>query len=201
HPLYPREQSGIWEGFVPGVGPGAAYKYHVVSRYHGHRADKLDPFAFYQEVPPRTAAIVWDLSYEWHDHDWMRQRGHHNALVAPWPIYEVPLGSWRRVPEEGDRFLSYREVGPRLADYVQRMGFTHVEFLPLTEHPFYASWGYQTTGYFAATSRYGTPQDLMALIDYLHQRGIGVILDWVPSHFPGDEHGLRYFDGTHLYEH
>ncbi len=201
HPLRPRASSGIWEGFVPGVGPGAAYKFHVVSRYGGYRVDKTDPFAFRQEGPPRTAAIVCDLAYEWQDQAWMARRRHHNDLVAPISIYEVHFGSWRRVPEEDDRPLTYREMGPPLADHVQRLGFTHVEFLPLTEHPFYGSWGYQTTGYFAATARYGTPQDLMALIDYLHQRGIGVILDWVPSHFPADEHGLGYFDGTHLYEH
>jgi 1,4-alpha-glucan branching enzyme len=173
----------------------------VASRYHGYRVDKTDPFAFRQEGPPRTASVVWDLAYEWGDQAWMAQRRHANDLVAPISIYEVHLGSWMRVPEDGDRPLSYAEVGPRLADHVQDLGFTHVEFLPLTEHPFYGSWGYQTTGYFAPTTRYGTPQELMGLIDYLHQRGIGVILDWVPSHFPTDEHGLGYFDGTHLYEH
>jgi 1,4-alpha-glucan branching enzyme len=201
HPLHPREQSGIWEGFVPGVGPGAAYKYHVASRYHGYRADKIDPFAFYHEAPPRTASIVWALDYAWGDADWMHDRRARNSLAAPFSIYEVHLGSWLRVPEEGDRPLGYLEIAPRLADYVERMGFTHVELLPITEHPFYGSWGYQTTGYFAPTARYGTPQDLMYLIDHLHQRGIGVLLDWVPSHFPGDEHALAYFDGTHLYEH
>jgi 1,4-alpha-glucan branching enzyme len=200
-PLLPRGQSGIWEGFVPGVGSGAAYKYHIASRYNGYRVDKADPLAFFSEAPPRTASVVWDLSYEWGDAQWMERRGRRNDLAAPISIYEVHLGSWMRVPDEGNRPLSYREIAPRLADYVRRMGFTHVEFLPLTEHPFFGSWGYQTTGYFAPTSRYGTPQDLMALIDHLHQEGIGVILDWVPSHFPGDEHGLVYFDGTHLYEH
>jgi 1,4-alpha-glucan branching enzyme len=201
HPLEPQEQSGIWAGFVPGVGPGSRYKYHVVSRYHGYRVDKADPFAFYSEVPPLTASIVWDLDYAWSDQEWMAQRRQRNALTAPISIYEVHLGSWTRVPEEGNRSLSYRELAPRLASYVLEQGFTHVEFLPLTEHPFYASWGYQTTGYFAPTSRYGTPSDLMHLIDHLHQHGIGVILDWVPSHFPTDQHGLGYFDGTHLYEH
>jgi 1,4-alpha-glucan branching enzyme len=199
--LYPQRSSGIWEGFVPKVGTGARYKYHVVSRHDGYRVDKADPFAFRQEEAPRTASIVWDLGYEWHDQDWMAQRGKRNSLTAPISIYEVHLGSWRRVPEEGDRSLSYREIAPLLAEHVQRCGFTHVEFLPLMEHPFYGSWGYQTTGYFAPTSRYGTPQDLMYLIDYLHQQGIGVIFDWVPSHFPSDEHGLALFDGTHLYEH
>ncbi|HEY7426252.1 MAG TPA: 1,4-alpha-glucan branching protein GlgB [Gemmataceae bacterium] len=199
--LQQRGQSGIWSGFLPGIRAGTAYKYHIVSRYHGYQVDKTDPFAFAREVPPRTASIVWDLDYLWRDQAWMAQRRHHNSLMAPLSIYEVHLGSWLRVAEDNNRPLMYREIGPRLADYVQQMGFTHVEFLPLTEHPFYGSWGYQTTGYFAPTSRYGAPQDLMALIDYLHQRGIGVILDWVPSHFPGDEHGLGFFDGTHLYEH
>jgi 1,4-alpha-glucan branching enzyme len=201
NPLLPRESSGIWEGFVPGVGHGAAYKYHMVSRYHGYRADKTDPLAFRQEVPPRTASLVWDLGYEWNDQEWMAGRRNRQALAAPLSIYEVHFGSWMRVPERGNRFLTYREMAPLLAEYVKKLGFTHVEFLPLTEHPFYGSWGYQATGYFAATSRYGTPQDLMWLIDYLHLRGIGVILDWVPSHFPADEHALGYFDGTHLYEH
>jgi 1,4-alpha-glucan branching enzyme len=201
HPLDPQEQSGIWAGFVPGVGKGARYKYHVVSRYHGYRVDKADPFAFYSEVPPLTASVVWDLDYAWGDQEWMAERGRRNALSAPISIYEVHLGSWMRVTEEGNRSLSYREIAPRLALYVLEQGFTHVEFLPLTEHPFYASWGYQTTGYFAPSSRYGTPSDLMYLIDHLHRHGIGVILDWVPSHFPTDMHGLGYFDGTHLYEH
>ncbi len=201
HPLVPREQSGIWEGFVPGVGPGDAYKYHVASRYHGHRIDKIDPFAFFHEVPPRTASIVWSLDYEWGDGEWMKERRARNSLSAPFSIYEVHFGSWMRVPEEGNRSLTYREMASRLGDYVERMGFTHVELMPITEYPFGGSWGYQATGYFAPTARYGTPQDLMYLIDHLHQRGIGVILDWVPSHFPGDEHGLAYFDGTHLFEH
>jgi 1,4-alpha-glucan branching enzyme len=201
HRLWQRGQSGIWSAFFPGIPVGTAYKYHIVSHYNGYQVDKTDPFGFYQEVPPRTASIVWDLDHLWRDQAWMDQRRQHNNLAAPWSIYEVHLGSWMRVPEDGGRSLMYREMGPRLADHVQSMGFTHVEFLPLTEHPFYGSWGYQTTGFFAPTSRYGSPQDLMALIDYLHQRGIGVILDWVPSHFPSDEHGLGFFDGTHLFEH
>jgi 1,4-alpha-glucan branching enzyme len=199
--LQPRGSSGIWEGFVPDAGPGDAYKYHVVSRYDGYKVDKADPFAFHAEVPPLTASIIWNLDYEWHDQQWMSERRGRNALTAPMSIYEVHLGSWRRMPEENNRFMSYREIAPQLAEYVGQMGFTHIEFLPLTEHPFYGSWGYQTTGYFAATSRYGKPQDLMYLIDYLHQRGIAVILDWVPSHFPTDEWALGYFDGTHLFEH
>jgi len=201
HPLRPRASSGIWEGFVPGLSQGSHYKYHVSSRHRGYRADKADPLAFHNEVPPRTASTVWSLDYEWNDRDWMEARARRNALDAPMAIYELHLGSWRRLPEEGNRSLGYREMAPLLADYLHSMGFTHVEFLPLMEHPFYGSWGYQTTGYFAPTSRYGTPQDLMYLIDYLHQHGIGIILDWVPSHFPTDEHGLGFFDGTHLYEH
>jgi len=201
HPLAPRGNSGIWEGFLPGIGVGARYKYHIVSHYNNYRVDKADPYGVFHETPPRTASIVWDLSYEWHDQQWMAQRRQRNALDAPMLIYEVHLGSWMRVPEEGNRWLTYRELAPKLAEHVQRLGFTHVEFLPIMEHPFYGSWGYQITGYFAPTSRYGTPQDFMYLIDYLHQQGIGVILDWVPSHFPTDEHGLIYFDGTHLYEH
>ncbi len=200
--LEPRwDESGIWEGFIPEVGPGALYKYHIRSRLAGYRVDKSDPFAFRSELPPRTASVVWSLDYEWSDLAWQRDRARINALDAPWSIYEVHLGSWRRVPEEGNRPLTYRELAAPLADYVIEMGFTHVELLPVMEHPFYGSWGYQVTGYFAPTARYGTPQDLMYLIEHLHRRGIGVILDWVPSHFPSDEHGLAFFDGTHLYEH
>lgn len=192
--------SGIWEGFVPGLGHGTLYKYHIVSRYD-YRADKGDPYAFFWQVPPKTGSVVWDLSYEWNDNEWMQNRHKHNSLDCPMSIYEIHLGSWRRVPMEGNRYLNYREIAPYLADYLREMGFTHVEFLPVMEHPFYGSWGYQCTGYFAPTSRYGTPQDFMYLIDYLHRNGIGVILDWVPSHFPDDIHGLVYFDGTYLYEH
>jgi len=198
--LRPRATSGLWEGFVAGVRRGASYKYHVVSR-NGYRVDKADPFAFHDEVPPKTASVVWSLDYEWGDGAWMAAQKERNTLTAPLAIYELHLGSWRRAPDDGNRSLGYREIAPLLADYVASAGFTHVELLPLMEHPFFGSWGYQTTGYFAPTSRYGTPQDLMFLIDHLHQRGIGVILDWVPSHFPTDEHGLGFFDGTHLYEH
>src|SRR6266446_8862734 len=201
HPLHLKGESGIWHGFFPGLGKGTVYKYHVASRYNGYQADKADPFALYTETPPKTASLVWDLAYEWGDRRWMAGRRRRNALDAPIAIYEVHLGSWRRVPEEEDRPLSYRELAPYLAEYVQKLGFTHVEFLPLTEHPFYGSWGYEVTGYFAPTSRYGTPQDLMYLIDSLHQHGIGVILDCVPAHFPKDEHALGYFDGAHLFEH
>jgi 1,4-alpha-glucan branching enzyme len=201
HPLKPRGQSGLWEGFVPGVDRGACYKYHIRSRHRGYRVDKADAFGFHFEGPPRTASIVWDLDYAWGDAEWMARRHRHNSLDAPISIYEMHLGSWRRVPEEDNRWLTYREMAPLLAAYLQQTGFTHVEFLPVMEHPFYGSWGYQTTGFFAPTSRYGTPQDFMFLVDYLHQHNIGVILDWVPSHFPADEHGPGFFDGTHLYEH
>lgn len=193
--------SGIWEGFIPGVNKGALYKYHIISKYNNYRVDKGDPYAFYWEVPPRTASIVWDLSYSWCDLEWMKNRYKYNSLNAPFSIYEVHLGSWRRVPEENNRSLTYRELAHYLADYIKEMGFTHIEILPVMEHPFYGSWGYQMLGYFAPTSRYGTPQDFMYLVDYLHQNNIGVILDWVPSHFPSDEYGLAYFDGTYLYEH
>jgi 1,4-alpha-glucan branching enzyme len=202
HPLRVREDgSGVWEGFFTDIGLGALYKYHLVSRRHPYTVEKGDPFAFCTEVPPRTASVVWDLRYQWGDQVWMAQRAKRNRMNAPLSIYEMHLGSWRRVPEEGNRPLTYREMARPLAEYLREMRFTHVEFLPITEHPFYGSWGYQTTGYFAPTRRYGTPQDLMVLIDTLHQNGIGVILDWVPSHFPTDPHGLAYFDGTHLYEH
>jgi len=199
--LVPREQSGIWEGFIPGVAHGALYKYHVHSRVTRTGADKADPFAVFAEQPPRQASVVWDLSYGWGDAEWLSSRQRANSRQAPWSVYEVHLGSWMRVPEEENRWLTYRELAPHLADYAHRLGFTHVEFMPVMEHPFYGSWGYQVTGYFAPTSRYGTPQDFMFLVDHLHQHGIGVILDWVPSHFPSDEFGLQYFDGTHLYEH
>lgn len=201
HPLVPRGVSGIWEGFIPGVGVGTLYKYHVVSRYHGYRIDKADPLGFLHEVPPKTASVVWDLHTQWGDEEWMAGRAARNALDAPISIYEVHLGSWMRVPGEGNRSLSYRELADRLVEHVLAAGFTHVELLPVMEHPFFGSWGYQTTGYFAPSSRYGTPQEFMGLIDRLHQAGIGVILDWVPSHFPTDAHGLAFFDGTHLYEH
>jgi 1,4-alpha-glucan branching enzyme len=202
HPLNVRwDGSGIWEGFVPGVKMGAVYKYYVASRHGNYKVDKGDPFAFFWEEPPETASIVWDLDYGWTDDDWMKERARHNSLGAPTSIYEVHPGSWRRVPEEDDRPLTYRELAEQLPAYAKDMGFTHVQFMPVMEHPFYGSWGYQTVGYFAPTGRYGTPQDFMYLVDCLHKNGIGVILDWVPSHFVADAHGLAYFDGTHLYEH
>ncbi len=197
--------SGIWSGFVAGLTKGTHYKYRVDARHGGDGApytvDKADPYAFRSELPPATASIVWDLDHDWADADWMAERRARNALDAPMSIYEVHLGSWMRVPEEKNRWLTYREIAPKLAAHVRRCGFTHVELLPIAEHPFYPSWGYQVTGFYAPTARYGTPQDFMFLIDHLHQEGIGVILDWTPAHFPTDEHGLMYFDGTHLYEH
>ena len=194
--------TGVWETYIPCICQGDGYKYHVESQHHGYRTDRADPYGFATEIRPQTASRVWDLeSYPWQDGSWMAGRAMNNSLDAPISIYEVHLGSWRRVPEEGNRWLSYREMAPLLADYVHNAGFTHIELLPIMEHPFDGSWGYETTGYFAPTSRFGTPTDFMYLVDYLHQHGIGVILDWVPAHFPKDEAGLGYFDGTHLYEH
>lgn len=200
HPLRARGNSGIWEAFVPGIAPGARYKYHLRCR-NGYVVDKADPFAFRAQVMPATASVVASLDHDWGDAAWMQQQQANNSLQAPISIYEVHLGSWRRSPETPDLPLGFRELAPLLVEHLRALQFTHVELLPVTEHPFYGSWGYQVTGYFAATSRYGTPQDLMFLIDTLHQAGFGVILDWVPSHFPSDEAGLGYFDGTHLYEH
>ena len=199
--LHPREQSGIWEGFIPGVSHGALYKYHVHSRVTRTGMDKADPFAAFSEAPPRQASIVWDLTYDWGDGVWMSERSRANERQAPWSVYELHIGSWMRMPEDNNRWLTYRELAPKLADYAIGLGFTHVELMPVMEHPLYQSWGYQVEGYFAPTSRYGTPQDFMYLVDHLHQRGVGVILDWVPSHFPTDEFGLQNFDGTHLFEH
>jgi 1,4-alpha-glucan branching enzyme len=200
-PMSPRASSGIWETFVPGLDRGTLYKFHVRSGDRRYRVDKADPFAVAGEIPPKTASVVWDTEYAWGDEEWLRSAKDRNALNAPISVYEVHLGSWRRVPDEGWRSLSYREMADQLGDYVVEMGFTHVELMPVMEHPFFGSWGYQVTSYFAPSARYGTPQDLMYLIDTLHQRGVGVILDWVPSHFPMDEFGLHYFDGTHLFEH
>jgi len=196
HQLQPRGSSGIWEGFIPGVAKGTLYKFHIDSTQLGYQIEKTDPVGLFAEKPPRTASVVWDLDYSWNDAAFLKKRADTNSLHAPMSIYEVHLGSWMRVPEEGNRSLTYREIAPRLADYVNKLGFTHVELLPIMEHPFYGSWGYQTTGYFSPTSRYGTPQDFMYFVDYLHQHGIAVILDWVPSHFPSDGHGLAFFDGT-----
>ena len=196
-PLTARGVSGIWEGIIESAGPASTYKYHIVNG--DYRVEKADPFGFHHETPPSTGSKVWSLDYGWDDREWMAARGDRNSLEAPFSVYEVHLGSWRRGEE--NRPLTYREMAEQLPEYVRELGFTHVEFLPVAEHPFYGSWGYQTTGYFAPTSRYGTPQDFMALIDAFHEVGVGVILDWVPSHFPNDEHGLGYFDGTHLFEH
>jgi len=200
--LHPRQDgSGIWVGFVPHLENGSLYKYHIISRHSGYSVAKGDPFAFLWEAPPSTASRVWNLDYAWGDAEWMKNRAGRNSLTAPISVYEVHLGSWRRRFEEGNRHLTYRELAHELADYVKEMGYTHIEVMPVMEHPFYGSWGYQVVGFFAPTSRYGTPQDFMYFVDHLHQNGIGVILDWVPSHFPGDEHGLSYFDGTYLFEH
>jgi 1,4-alpha-glucan branching enzyme len=202
NPLQPRNDgSGLWEGFVAGAAHGHGYKYHLASRVHGYRVDKADPFAFRAELPPGTSSVIWDAAYDWRDAAWLERRGERNGLEAPMSIYEMHVGSWRRVASDGARSASYRELAHDLVEWLKQTGFTHVEFLPVMEHPFYGSWGYQSTGYFAASSRYGTPEDLMYLVDALHRAGIGVIVDWVPSHFPTDEHGLVYFDGTHLYEH
>ncbi len=200
-PLRARGGSGIWEGSVEGVGRGAIYKYAIHSRFNGYRVQKADPYGFLCEVPPRTGSVVWDLRYEWGDQSWMSERAERQSLRSPISIYEVHLGSWMRVAEDGFRSLSYRELADKLVEHVKRLGFTHVEMMPVTEHPFFGSWGYLVTGFFAPSSRYGTPQDFMYLMDRFHQAGIGVIIDWVPAHFPSDEHGLGYFDGTHLYEH
>jgi 1,4-alpha-glucan branching enzyme len=199
HPLYVRwDSSGIWEGFIPDLGEGTVYKYHIVAKGGGYAVDKGDPYAFRWEAPPKTASVVWDLRYEWKAREADSER---NRLDSPISVYEMHFGSWKRKEDEAGRSLSYREMAEELPGYLQEMGFTHVEFLPLMEHPFFGSWGYQKVGYFSPSSRYGSPQDLMYLIDKLHEKGIGVFMDWVPSHFPSDEHGLAYFDGTHLFEH
>ena len=200
HPMHGSD-AGVWAARVAEAKPGAVYKFHIVSRNAGYRVDKADPYAFRAEEPPKTGSVVWDLAYDWHDGEWMTTRQRKNALEAPCSIYEVHLGSWRRSPDNPDKPLGYRDLAHQLADYAVQLGFTHIELLPVMEHPFYGSWGYQTTGYFAPSSRYGTPQDFMYFVDVLHQAGIGVILDWVPSHFPWDQHGLGFFDGSHLYEH
>jgi 1,4-alpha-glucan branching enzyme len=199
HILQFRGTSGIAEGFIPDIGPGTRYKYYIESHHHGYRVAKADPYGFGTEMPPATASVVADMNYSWGDDEWMRNRAGANRLSSPISVYEVHLGSWRR--KQGHQWLSYREMAEQLVPYVKDNGFTHVELMPVMEHPFFGSWGYQVTAYFAPTARFGSPRDLMYLIDQFHQNGIGVILDWVPSHFPSDEHGLAYFDGTHLYEH
>ncbi len=202
HPLFVRQdESGIWEGFIPGMKQGDLYKYYIESKYNDFKIEKGDPYAFMWETPPNTSSVVWDIDYQWNDDEWMKQRREQREQPKPWSVYEIHIGSWKRNTEENNRFLTYREMAEELPQYIQEMGYTHVEFMPLKEHPFYGSWGYQITGYFAPSSRFGTPQDLKYLIEELHKHNIGVIMDWVPSHFPSDGHGLSYFDGTHLYEH
>ena len=201
HPLKVRlDNSGIWEGFIPGIQEGEAYKYHIHG-FNGIKLDKGDPFAHYWEKRPYTASITWQTNYEWKDQDWMKNRKKHNSLKSPYSVYEVHLASWMR-PDKNDEesYNTYEQIAERLVPYVKEMGFTHVEFMPVMEHPFDGSWGYQGTGYFAPTSRFGSPQGYAYLVDAFHQAGIGVILDWVPSHFPYDAHGLFMFDGTHTYE-
>jgi 1,4-alpha-glucan branching enzyme len=200
HHLAPVEQSGVWSGFVPGIGPGQRYKFRIVSGVRDYVVDKADPFAASTELPPGTASVVHQSSHRWEDQAWMDARTERQPWAEPMSIYEVHLGSWARVPEDCNRSLTYRELAERLVPHVQRLGYTHVELMPVGEHPFYGSWGYQCTSYFAPTRRYGDPDDFRALVDAFHRAGIAVILDWVPSHFPTDEHGLCYFDGTHLYE-
>ncbi|MCG5056268.1 MAG: 1,4-alpha-glucan branching protein GlgB [Myxococcales bacterium] len=201
YPLSPRSSSGIWEGFVPGVHAGDRYKFRIESGDGSYRVDKADPFAFHAEVPPGTASVVTATHFAWRDGDWMSHRGERQKLTSPMSIYEVHVGSWMRSPDEGNRPSTYRELAHRLVPHVRDAGFTHIELMPIMEHPFYGSWGYQVTGYFAPSSRYGRPEDLMYLVDECHRNGIGVVLDWTPAHFPTDEHGLIYFDGTHLFEH
>ncbi|HLZ61253.1 MAG TPA: 1,4-alpha-glucan branching protein GlgB [Ktedonosporobacter sp.] len=199
---------GVWECFIPGVRTGAVYKYAIFSRYHNYTVDKTDPYGFASELRPNTASIVTDIhQHEWRDGDWLGGRAERQQLGSPISVYEVHLGSWRHVPErhqegavEEDRFMTYRELAPALASYVKEMGFTHIELMPITEYPFDGSWGYQVTGFYTPTSRFGSPEDFQYFVDYLHQQGIGILLDWVPAHFPKDGHALSYFDGTHLYE-
>lgn len=201
HSLFPRwDGSGIWEGFIPELSIGELYKYYIHSWDDKH-LEKSDPFGYFWEVPPQTSTITWKLDYEWNDQDWMKNRFQHNRAAAPMSVYEVHLGSWKKILKERNRSLSYKELAEQLVPYVREMGFTHVEFLPVMEHPYFHSWGYQLTGYFAPTSRFGSPQEFMHLVDAFHQEGIGVLLDWVPSHFPSDAHGLYKFDGSHLFEH
>lgn len=201
HELYVRwDASGIWEGFIPNITKGTTYKYKIQSSNNGIVTEKADPFAFYCEKPPHTASVIWDLDYKWEDDKWMKSRKEHNALDKPYSVYEVHLGSWKRHADDNS-FLSYTEMAEDLVGYVKETGFTHVEFMPVMEYPYDPSWGYQLVGYFAPTSRFGNPQEFMYLVDRLHDAGIGVILDWVPSHFPDDAHGLGFFDGSNLFEH
>ncbi len=201
HPMKARhDESGIWETFIPDLGKGSIYKYFIKS-HTGYEAEKGDPYALHWETPPKTASVVWETNYKWKDKKWMAERVKHTGKSRPYAVYEMHIGSWKRRPEEENRSLTYKELAADLPGYLNKLGFTHVEFMPVMEHPFFGSWGYQVTGYFAPSSRFGTPDEFMYLVDVLHQEGIGVILDWVPSHFPSDLHGLHYFDGTFLYEH
>jgi len=194
------DSSGIWEGFIPGVSEGTLYKYKIHSHHNNYVSEKADPYAKYCEQPPKTASVVWQDEYKWQDEKWLGKRKNHNNLQAPYSVYEVHLASWKKKVEE-NRSLTYTELADELVAYLKDMNFTHVEFMPIMEHPYEPSWGYQITGYYAPTSRFGNPEQFKMLVDKLHQNNIGVILDWVPSHFPEDAHGLGYFDGTHLYEH
>ncbi len=200
HVLHPRwDSSGIWEGFIPGIGKGTVYKYHIHT-YSGVHLDKGDPFARLWEAAPGTASIVWSYDYQWKDDAWLKARKERAQKPQPWSVYEVHPGSWKKIQQDGNRSLNYRELAEDLVPYVKEMGFTHVELMPVMEHPYFPSWGYQITGYYAPTSRFGPPEDLMYFMDKCHEAGIGVLLDWVPSHFPGDINGLYLFDGTHLFE-
>jgi len=199
HPMTLIRKSGIWKTFIPGVIKGALYKFRIVSSYNGYTSDRSDPFGQYSEIAPNFASIVWADGHQWHDEQWTSSRSSRPWQSSPVSIYELHAGSWKR--NSNGSFLNYRQLAEQLAPYCRETGFTHVELLPVMEHPFYGSWGYQTTGYFTPTSRYGSPDDFAAFVDHMHQNGIGVIIDWVPSHFPEDRHALAFFDGTHLFEH
>ena len=202
HPFRNRGASGIWELFMPGLAGGTLYKFEILSRENNHLGLKSDPYGFSAEMRPNTASVVCDIDrYKWNDEAWLERARTRDWLHSPMSIYEIHVGAWRRKTEEGNRWLTYRELADELIPYVKRMGYTHIELMPIMEHPFDGSWGYQTVGYFAVTSRFGTPDDFMYFVDHCHQAGIGVLLDWTPAHFPRDAHGLAFFDGTHLYEH
>ncbi len=201
HPLSKIGDSGIWAIFVPGLNQGELYKYHVTD-FHGHIVLKSDPYGFFSELPPRNASVVFDINqYQWNDQDWLQRRKEINHAEAPISVYELHLGSWRQDSQRENGWMNYRDLAPQIVEYCQQLGFTHIELMPISEHPYTGSWGYQTVGYFAVTSRYGTPTDFMYFVDYCHQHGLGVIIDWVPAHFPKDSFGLARFDGTALYEH
>jgi 1,4-alpha-glucan branching enzyme len=202
HPMQHRGNSGLWEIFIPGLMPGDLYKFEIKGRHGGYLGQKADPYGFAAELRPKSASVVWDIhKYQWNDRQWLEKRHTTNWFEAPMSVYEVHLGSWMRVPEDNYRWLTYRELADKLIPYVKDLGYTHIELMPISEHPFDGSWGYQTIGYYAVTSRHGTPDEFKFFVDRCHQEGIGVLIDWVPAHFPKDGHGLAYFDGTHLYEH